>query len=207
VIRRFAASDFAVQPVQQRDQSTQLATGVRQQPLDGRFVDGQAASQCTLAQHRRPPFLIQRLQQHAHALAQPRAQVRQHQAQFARRLLRRVQHGHARSARTVVEIEQRDLVLAVAGNLVQAVQRHQFARFQPISAARTAGGAGQRHVGRQPSGLLGAGAHRQRLVGLAGSRRTFQVDPVVAGATAIARSCASAPSGAPMKVSRRWSRG
>ncbi len=70
----------------------------------------------------------------------------------------------------------------MARHRIQAIQRDQFALLQAIQRRRhPADCTGQRHVGRQAPGLLRAGTHRQRLVGLARARRTFQIDPVVAG--------------------------
>ena len=78
-----------------------------------------------------------------------------------------------------MEIEQRHFVVAVAGHRIQPIQRHQVAAFQRFQ--RSAGAPHhrlQRQVGRLAPGLFGQRAHRQRLVGLAGAGRPFQVHPV-----------------------------
>jgi len=96
-----------------------------------------------------------------------------------RRRLRGVQHGETGAARAVVEIEQRDFIVAISGNRIEIVERDHVVAFECIEcSAQPARGGFQRQVCRATSGCVGRRAGRQGEVGLADARRTGEEDPV-----------------------------
>src|SRR5690606_38121756 len=101
-------------------------------------------------------FIVERRQRGAGALRQPRAQVRQRQRQGVGRDAGGVEHRDAGVARAVVEIEQREFVLAAAGNGVQSVERDEGIVVQRIERlAQSSRGRRERQVGAAAPAALG----------------------------------------------------
>ncbi len=90
---------------------------------------------------------------------------------------RGVQQASAGVAGAVVGVEQRDLVVAVAGDRVQAVEREQIGVFERVQRiAQAAGGGGNGQIGGAMTGRLGFGAGGEQQMGLAGAGRAADED-------------------------------
>ena len=169
----------AVEAIEQRSERAEVAADAAEQPVQHCFVQFQAAARGALAQDLAPPRFVEWLERDARALLQARTQVGKREGQHCRHRRRRVEHARTRRARGIVEMEQRHLVFAPAGDRFHAVQAHQ--RGARLASKRFFDPARERRQ-RQVTGVVLAGARlcagREQQVGLAAALGTGQVQPV-----------------------------
>ena len=147
-----------------------------QQPVDRRRVELQAAAIRTQAQQFVPARVVELGQAHVHTLRQARTQIRQHQAERIRRLAGGVEHAASRVVGAVVEIEQRDLLGAIAGDTVEAIDCDHIGAMCGLGGvAQATGDTAQWQIRRGSSEMLRFRADADRQMGFPGARRARHV--------------------------------
>ena len=161
---------LAVELVEQRGQADEITIHTLEQPIDRGIVDLQTAPLRAQTQHLGATVVVQWFQRDPRALGQPRTQIGQHQPQCIGRDPRCIQQAAAGVCGAVVGIEQRNFIVAAAGDHIQTVQRDHIGMFERIQRiAQATGRSGQRQVSGTPAGGFGFGAGGQQQMGLAGS--------------------------------------
>ncbi len=152
-----------------------------QQPLQRGIIEHQAARGRALPQDIGTPVVVQHAQCDQAALREARTQVRQCQRQRRRHVARGVHQRDAGIAHAVVQVEQRDFVVASAGDGMEIVQRDQPGMLESLQCIpRLPACARQRQVTGAAARGFGSRAGGEQQMGLAAAIATLQVQGIAA---------------------------